>query len=114
MIKVKPIPNELLGDDIVLITPTGSGTFSRTIYNVRVEKTEEITDFVSRVTRDNTEITVWYDFENSYPSAEFPVAARVKFEGDVYEILESRVFKTDSPHHIRFKARKISEAEDFD
>ena len=109
MINVKPIPDELLGDDIVLITPTGFGSSRETIYNVRVEKQAAITDYTSSSQRENTTITVWYDCENSYPEAEFPVGAKVEYGGEIFEIVESKVYKTDVPHHKKFKARKIAE-----
>lgn len=108
---IKPIPDELLGDDITLILPTGSGFYRRNIYNVRVEKLEAITDYASRKIRDNTVITVWYDYENSYPQADFPAGARVEYEDCVYEITETKVYSAGSPHHCKFKARKISEVD---
>ena len=101
MINVKPIPDELLGDNIV----------RERIYNVRVEKQSAITDYSSSSQRENTVITVWYDCKSSYPEAEFPAGAKVEYDGEVFEIVETKVCKTDVPHHKKFKARKIGEAE---
>ena len=108
-LNARPIPDELLGDDITLIVPAAYGTSRERIYNVRVEKQAAITDYTSSSQRDNTVITVWYDCENSYPKAEFPVGAKVEYGDEVFEIVESKVYKTDVPHHIKFKARKIAE-----
>ena len=108
---VKPIPYELLGDEISLVTPYSGGSYRTNIYNVRVEKLEAITDYATQKTRDNTTITVWYDYVNSYPSAEFPVGARVEYGGDTYEIIEQKIYSAGSPHHCKFKARKIHDSE---
>lgn len=106
---IKPIPSELLGDDIILFIPTQTGRMREQIYNVRVEKLSAITDYASQKTRDNTTLTVWYDYANSYPYAEFPVGSLVEYDGELFEIIEQKVFSADSPHHCKFKARRISE-----
>lgn len=108
---IKPIPDELLGENITLITPSAGGGYRKRIYNVRVEKLAAITDYSTQKVRDNTVITVWYDYSNSYPSAEFPVGARVEYDGETFEIIEQKIYSAGAPHHCKFKARKISDTE---
>lgn len=106
---VNPIPNELLGSRITLEIPTESGSYDKTIYNVRVERVEEINDYTSQKPRDNTRIFVWFDYVNSYPQTEFSVGMRVRYNGEVFEIVKQKVYSADSPHHCKIEARKISD-----
>lgn len=107
--KINPIPDELLGDEFVLITPEKNGGISRTdIYNVRVERTDAVADNISSA-RMSTELSIWFDCENSLPAgAEFPAGARAEYRGEIYELTEVRVLGADTPHHIKIKARKVS------
>lgn len=58
--KIMPIPDELLGDSITLFEPTDSGYRETEVVNVRVDRTNSVTDFNSAHTRDTTEITIYY------------------------------------------------------
>ena len=107
--RVDPIPNELLGSRITLEIPSGSGFYDRNVYNVRVERVEEIDDYTSQKSRDNTRIFVWFDYVNSYPDTEFSVGMRIRYDGEVFEIIKQKVYSADSPHHCKIEARKISD-----
>ncbi|MCM1165991.1 MAG: minor capsid protein [Lachnospiraceae bacterium] len=105
---IKPIPDILLGDSFTLLAPNSSGGWSETkIQNVRVERKGAVSDYSSQKARDNTELTVWYDFKSSSPKADFAAGMRVLYRGETYEITEQRVYIADKPHHCKFKARKI-------
>lgn len=104
---VKPIPDALLGSELTLLVPSDAGWTTTHIGNVRVERTGAVSDYSSQKTRDNTEITVWYDCANSYPEAEFSAGMRVRYRGEVYEITEEKTYCAGAPHHRKFKARKI-------
>lgn len=106
--RVEPIPNELLGSLIGVEIPSESGSYSRSVYNVRVERVEEIDDYTHQKSRDKTRIFVWFDYVNSYPATEFSVGMRIKYDGEVYEAVKVKVFSADSPHHCKVEARKIS------
>ena len=106
---VNPIPNRLLGDMIVLVTPTKTGSLETPIQNVRVERTETAErSTVETRARVCVELTVWVDRHNS-TWAEFPVGARVNYGGEIFEITESRVYRAGEPHHCKFTARKTGE-----
>ena len=106
--KVKPIPNALLGDDIILIVPTAAGLTETPISNVRVERSESIKNHLSDDPRGNAEITVWADYRNS-TWVEFPVGAKVRFGSEVFEIAEQKVYRAGEPHHCKFRAIKIGD-----
>ena len=105
---VKPIPNALLGDNIILIKPTAAGFTETPIANVRVECSEDIDGYSSSDPRCRAEITVWVDYHNS-TWAEFPVGAKVKWGGKVFEIAEQKIYRAVEPHHCKFKAIKIGD-----
>ena len=105
---VKPIPNALLGDGITLMLPTETGLTETLISNVRVERSEDIKNHLSDEPRDNAEITVWVDRRNS-TWTEFPVGAKVRFENEVFEITEQKVYRAGEPHHCKFRAIKIGD-----
>lgn len=104
---VKPIPDVLLGDELTLLVPREGGWSEKYVGNVRVERTGAMADYSSQKTRDNTEITVWYDHANSYPEVSFSVGMRVRYRGEVFEIIEEKAYYADAPHHCKFRARKI-------
>lgn len=104
---IKPIPDMLLGDSFTLQIPSESGYTEKEIYNVRIVRTNSIGDYVRETPRDNTEITVWYDCENSYPEAEFSAGMKILYCGETFEITEVKIFRASKPHHIRLKATKI-------
>lgn len=120
---VKPIPNELLGEQIVLIVPTATGTAEYLVENVRAERSEKIEDSSAKSPRCYDEITVWADFHNSKltgipnftelietnPEALFPVGALVRYKNELFEVFESKIYKAGTPHHIKFKARKTGD-----
>lgn len=106
---IKPIPDELLGDAIILHTPASGGFEDTEVWNVRVDRTNTITDFTSAHTRDTTEITIYYDCENSRPKyTDFAVGQQVSYCGERYELLEVKRYCSGEPHHYTIKARKIS------
>lgn len=104
---IKPIPDILLGDSFTLLTPAAGGWNETVISNVRVERTGAINDYSTAKARDNTEMTVWFDYANSSPKTDFAVGMKARYRGEVYEITEQRVYSADTPHHCKFKARKI-------
>lgn len=105
---VKPIPNALLGDDITLMIPTAAGFTETPISNVRVERSENIKNHLSDDPRGNAEITVWADYHNS-TWVNFPVGAKVRYGGEVFEIAEQKVYRAGEPHHCKFRATKIGD-----
>lgn len=107
--RVDPIPDELLGSSITVEIPSDTGSYDRNVYNVRVERVAEIDDYTSQKSRDKTRIFVWFDYVNSYPETDFSVGMRIRYDGEVYEVVKQRVYSADSPHHCKIEARKISE-----
>lgn len=105
---VKPIPNALLGDKITLMVPTATGFTETPIANVRVERSEDIENRTSDDPLCRAEITVWADYHNS-TWTDFPVGAKVRFNGEVFEIAEQKVYRAGEPHHCKFKAIKIGD-----
>lgn len=101
---IRPIPNELLGDKIVLITPSVRGFTETPIENVRVERNEKTVNG----TFCRAEITVWADCQNS-TRAEFLVGEKVRYNGEMFEITEQKIYRADKPHHCKFKASKIGD-----
>ncbi len=104
---VKPIPNSLLGDDFYLYVPTESGWSRQLIENVRVERTSAVSSPTAANSRDVSEITIWYDYENSYPSADFSAGTRAKYHGELFEITEVKFYRAEELHHCKIKAVKI-------
>ncbi len=105
---VKPIPDRLLGDMIVLIAPTLTGFTETPIQNVRVERSESISQGFAENKKCSVEITVWVDRQNS-TWAEFPTGARVSYGNEIFEIVESKIYHAGEPHHCKFTARKTGE-----
>lgn len=101
---IEPIPNELLGDNITLILPTGRGASEKRVENVRAVRSEKI----SGGTVGLAELTVFVDRRNS-TWADFPIGARVRFGTELFEITESRVYRAVEDHHCKFKATKIGD-----
>ena len=104
---VKPIPNSLLGDEFYLYVPTENGWSRQLIENVRVERTSAVSSPTAASTHDISEITIWYDYENSYPQADFSAGTRAKYRGELFEITEVKFFRAEELHHCRIKAVKI-------
>lgn len=105
---VKPIPQKLLGDNLVLILPTKTGTLETPISNVRVERTQSIEMSSQSNPKSTSEITVWVDYKRS-TWAEFPVGARVRYGGETFEIIERRLYSADAPHHLKFTAKRTGD-----
>lgn len=104
---VKPIPNSLLGDDFYLYVPTESGWIRRLIENVRIERTSAVSSPTAANTRDISEITIWYDYENSYPYEDFSAGMRAEYQGESFEITEVKFYRAEELHHCKIKAVKI-------
>lgn len=106
---VKPIPNKLLGDEIILQRPSADGWSDVYIHNVRAERVSSVDDSYSNNPREKTELIVWYDCVNSYPETSFEAGMRVKFGGEIFEITKSKVYRAEKPHHCKLTAIKIGE-----
>lgn len=101
---IKPIPNELLGDSLTLITPTPSGSRQTTVRNVRIERSETL----KNGTQCRPVITVWADCKNS-SHTDFPVGAHVKLGTETFEITEQKMYRAAEPHHCKFTAVKTGD-----
>lgn len=106
--RIKPIPQELLGDDLVLICPTKTGALETPISNVRVERSESVEGNSSGDAKSMAEITVWVDYRRS-TWAEFPIGARVRYNGELFEVKERKVYRAGAPHHLKFTATKTGD-----
>lgn len=107
---VKPIPQSLLGDNLVLILPTKTGTLETPISNVRVERTQSVEGSSQSNPKSVSEITVWVDYIRS-TWAEFPVGAKVTYGGETFEIIERKLYNdsANAPHHLKFTARRTGD-----
>ena len=104
----RAIPMELLADEITLMTPTVDGYDSTEIYNVRVQKKSAVREYNFSAVRDISEITVYYDCENSSPNGvEFLAGMLIVHAGVRYEILTAEQFSAEQLHHIRITARSV-------
>lgn len=104
----RPIPLSLLNDVITLMAPTTDGYDSTEIYDVRVQKTSAVREYNSSKLRDISEITVYYDCQNSSPrGVDFIAGMLIMYEGERYEILSAEQFASDRPHHVRITARSV-------
>ena len=105
---VKPIPNELLGDSLTLIVQKSTGFTETPIDNVRVEREEDIEGYSTKDSHGRVEITVWIDYRNS-TWTDFPVGAKVRYKGELFEIAEQKIYRAGEPHHCKFRAIKIGD-----
>lgn len=105
---VKPIPNKLLGDSLMLILPAKIGFVETPIANVRVERSDCIENYLGDDIRACAEITVWVDRCHS-TWTEFPVGAKVRYASETFTITEQKVYFAGGPHHCKFKAKKIGD-----
>lgn len=104
----RPIPMELLVDEVTLMAPTVDGYDSTEIYNVRVQKRSAVREYNSSALRDISEITMYYDCENSSPKGvEFLAGMLIVHDSVRYEILTAEQFSDEQLHHIRITARKV-------
>lgn len=106
--KLRPIPQKLLGDSLMLIYPTKTGALETPISNVRVERSENIEGYSSDKAKSTAEITVWVDYRRS-TWAEFPIGARVRYNGETFEVDTRKVYRAGVPHHLKFTAKKIGD-----
>ena len=104
---VKPIPNSLLGDEFYLYVPDESGWSRQLIENVRVERKSAVSSPTAANIRDISEITIWYDYENSYPYEDFSAGMRARYQGEDFEITEVKFYRAQELHHCKIKAMKI-------
>lgn len=104
----RAIPIELLADEITLMAPTVDGYDSTEIYNVRVQKKSAVREYNSAAVRDISEITVYYDCENSSPhGVDFLAGMLIQHDDVRYEILAAEQFSAEQLHHIRITARRV-------
>ncbi len=104
----RAIPLSLLNDEITLMVPVVDGYDSTEIYNVRVQKRSAVREYNASAVRDISEITVYYDCENSSPQGvEFLAGMLIVHENMRYEILSAEQFAAEKLHHIRITARSI-------
>ena len=105
---IMPIPAELLTDSFTLLIPNSSGGYSRTpIYDVRVVRTNRISDYVSSRVRDSTELTIYFDCENSYPQdVRFSAGQSAEYRGERFELTEVKAFGAEDIHHYKMTAVK--------
>lgn len=107
--KVKPIPNSLLGENIMLVLPTATGFSETPIKNVRVELSDSLDSYGKTTVSSAAEITVWADRRRS-TWADFPVGARVDFRGVRYTITQKKICYADGePHHCKFTAKRTGD-----
>lgn len=108
MMQPRPIPYDLLTDEMTLLCPRESGYENIEICNVRVISASRISEYNSVRGRDTSEITVYYDCENSYPSdVDFEAGMLILYNDTRYEILSAEQFKAETLHHIKITARKV-------
>lgn len=106
--QLRPIPYDLLTDEVTLLCPCVDGYESTEIWNVRAVAASRISEYNSVRGRDTSEITVYYDCENSYPSdVEFEAGMLILYNNTRYEIISAEQFKADTLHHIKITARKV-------
>lgn len=106
--RIRPIDNELLGDSFVLLVPTESGFDRVTVSNVRVEKRSRISDYADTRQRDTSELVIFFDCVNSDSEGREIVAGmQAEYEGVCYQLTEVRLFRAESPHHLRMTAQRI-------
>ena len=107
MSALKPIPAELLTDCAVLRTPAEGDYTDEDIIDVRIVRTNAITDYTAGRTRDCTELVMYFDCESSYPQdVEFAAGQTIVYCEESYEITSVELFSGTAPHHYRIKARK--------
>lgn len=112
--RIKPIPDTLLGDNATLIIPEGSGFIRIELSNIRAQRKSSITDYSAGQSRDTTELTVYFDCNSSEPvGMEFTAGEQLEYRGEVYEIIEVKLFAGEAPHHWRLVGRKIHGAFDW-
>lgn len=106
---IEPIPDSLLGDEIVVLKPDQNGWTECTVSNVRAEKTNAVENGYSNP-QEKTRLIVWYDFVNSNPKAlDIASGMRIRFEGEIFDIVSVKVYRAETPHHIKISAVKIGE-----
>lgn len=104
----RAIPMALLNDEITLLVPTVSGYDAVEIYNVRVQQTSAVREYNSTAVRDISQLTVYYDCENSLPhGVEFAAGMTLSFAGRRYEIISAAQFAAESLHHVKITARAV-------
>lgn len=109
---IRPIHAELLKDSFTLIVPDGNGFEEYSVRSVRAESTGSISERYSARMTDTSRLTIYYDCANSLPRAlEFCAGMRLEYSGELYEILEAKLFCGVSPHHWKLTAAKIEEKE---
>lgn len=101
---IEPIPNSLLGDDIILQKPEENGRTDYSVTNVRVERSYSIESFQSGAKRNSSELTVWFDCENSFSPIDIAVGMSIKYGGEIFDIVKIDVLRGTSPHHLKISA----------
>ena len=112
MNNIRAIPQELLGESFTLIIPNGDGFDEILVRNVRVKKKSAVSDYSSARMRDVSELVIYYDCANSLPHGlDFTAGMQLEYGGELFEVLEAKLFCGTAPHHRRITARKIGTKE---
>lgn len=111
---IHPIPPELLNDSATLIVPGESGFEQTYIRNIRAVKKSSVSDYASTRMRDTSELEIYYDCENSLPHRmEFSAGMQLEYGGELFEVLEAKLFCGITPHHWKLTAKKIGNEEGY-
>lgn len=114
MNNIRPIPAELLRDSFTLIVPAGNDFEQTLVRNVRAVKKSAVSDYASTRMRDAGELTIYYDCANSLPrSMEFTAGMQLEYGGELFEVLEAKLFSSTAPHHWKLTAKKIGNEEAY-
>lgn len=112
MNNIRPIPMELLGDSFMLIVPFEDSLEQIYVRSVRAVKTGAVSDYSSTRMRDTSELVIYYDCTNSLPqNMEFSAGMQIEYGGELFEVLEAKLFCGISPHHWKLTARRIGNEE---
>ena len=107
--KIEPIPDSLLGDDITVLVPGAGGWSEISVTNVRAEKISAIENGYTNPL-ERTRLNVWYDYVNSQPkSLDINSGMRIRFDGELFDIISVKVIRAETPHHMKISAVKIGE-----
>lgn len=107
--KIEPIPNELLGDEIIVQKPADGGWSDCPISNVRAEITKAVDSGYPDSPKNGTRLTVWYDYVNSTPQTDIECGMRIIYGGEIFNVVNVKLFRAVMPHHLKITAIKLGE-----